>query len=89
MHVIQTKGIGRVALNQRRPAQECIGKDELISVREVARLLGVNQRTVGKYRERGLLAARRRRGALREPAKWGSPASPRPATSSRGFLRGS
>ncbi len=31
-------------------------KDELISVREVARLLGVNQRTVGKYRERGLLA---------------------------------
>jgi hypothetical protein len=31
-------------------------KDELISVREAARLLGINVRTVGKYREAGLIA---------------------------------
>lgn len=31
-------------------------KDELIGVREAARLLGINTRTVGKYREAGLVA---------------------------------
>lgn len=31
-------------------------KDELISVREAARLLGIHVRTVGMYRDRGLIA---------------------------------